>query len=682
MDNLTVRQRFILNNLIEKGPLSMKGLSQQIDVSERTILREISAINSFIKEYSLRISEFGGNIQLNGNADNIQRVKNLFEGIPLLWMLTQEQRQLLITAQLLLAKEPIKSAFFSYQFNVVEGTIIFYLDKIENFLKMKNLELVRKRGYGIEVLGSEWSKRNAFAELLYNYSSMGKLLSYLYEDESDYMIENFFNTVFNHELINKTKKIIKKINERGNILKDNDISYFSAFIHILLSIERTNSDMAIELPEYIIDNALSLKDGCLIRDIDEILKEEGIKLPKGELSYIAIHLYGDNNIYINDEYSKDGFEIEDLIHEIINIVNKKLNIDIKCDNQLMTGLKQHINPALYRLTLGLEIRNPVINEIREYYRELFEAVDYACRIVFSKYNISVPLNEVGYITMHVGAALERQKTLKSSLRILIICPNGIGTAKILCNKLKDKFPQIGEMDVCSLREMEERVKIGYDIVLSTVDINKKPISDITVISPFLPSSDVDKISSLIRGKLEENNVKHSVFSIYERSEAENEKDFSAADEMLKNFQLKYISKGSIEGVIAEISDFLYSSKFIKNKDKVESKIRKREEQGSVVVPDSHTALIHIRTDEIDSPFLGVFRLENFIEMRSIGVSTENVDTFLVMIARKNESDYILEILGKISIAMVEDKEFIKDLRFGDVKDIRKKLIEVINREEI
>ena len=178
MDGFTVRQKFILSNLIEKGPLSIKGLSQQVDVSERTIMREVSSMNDWLKKYRLHISECGGRLVISGNQKDIDMICKLFDRIPPLWLLTQEQRQVLITAQLLLAKEPIKSAYFGCQFNVVEGTIIFYLDKIEGWLGTKNLKLIRRRGYGLEVIGSDWSKRNAFAELLYNYKSISELLAF------------------------------------------------------------------------------------------------------------------------------------------------------------------------------------------------------------------------------------------------------------------------------------------------------------------------------------------------------------------------------------------------------------------------------------------------------------------------------------------------------------------------
>lgn len=682
MDGFTVRQKFILNNLIEKGPLSTKGLSQQIDVSERTILREVASINDWLKQYRLRISDSGGKLAVHGRREDIDTVRKLFDGVPLLWLLTQEQRQVLITAQLLLAKEPIKAAYFSCQFNVVEGTVIFYLDKIESWLRTKNLKLVRKRGYGLEIIGSGWSKRNAFAELLYNYKSISELLAFLYEDSNDYSLHAFFNVTFGERLVAKVKDMLKRLYAESNVLKANDVDYFSAFIHLLLAVERTEQNMPIDLPEYLVKEILEKSGFSFIQDIENVLAENGIKLPDSELAYLAIHLAEDDNRFAEEKMPKElGFDLEDSIKEIIHLTGKRLGISIAADNQLLGGLKQHIGPALYRLAMGLEVRNPAINEIKEYYSDLFDAVDYACRLVFSKYNLILPANEVGYVTMHIGAAIERQHGFGNKLRVLVICPNGISTVKILFGKLKNKFPEIDEIDVCSLREMDEKIKGNYDVILSTVDTSRKENHEILVISPFLPNKDIERVSALIQAKAAEGGPRKPAAAGFYDGAKETEADFQDADNILQNLKLRTIAAADIQDAIKKIVYELHASNVITEKEIVEKRIMKREEKGSVVIPGSHVALIHVRTQEIDAPFVGVFRLESFIGMKSAGFSTENVDTILVMLARKNERDYILEMLGKISASMVESESFINVLRFGAVTDIRNELIEIINREE-
>lgn len=684
MDAFTVRQKFILSSLIEKGPLSIKDLAQQIDVSERTIMRELASINDWLKKHKLHIFKNGDNLVIRGNQSDLETIRKLFVGIPPLWLLTQEQRQVLITAQLLLSKEPIKSAYFGSQFNVVEGTIIFYLDKIESWLRTKNLKLIRRRGYGLEIIGSDWSKRNAFAELLYNYKSISELLAFLYEDNNDYSLHAFFEVTFGKKLVASVKGMMKQLYSESRMLKDNDVDNFSTFIHLLLAIERTRSNMPIELPEDIVKDTLFMNDFSIIKDLKNILRENEIELPESELAYLAIHLMEDRNIYSEEEKipKELGFDLEDAVWEIVSITSKRLDIPIASDNQLVTGLGQHINPALYRLTMGLEVRNPIINDIKEYYKELYEAVDYACKVVFSKYNLILPANEVGYVTMHIGAAIERQQGIQSKLRVLVICPNGISTVKILCGKLKTKFPEIDEIDACSLREMDEKLKESYDLVLSTVDVNKKSFNDILFISPFLPSKDVERVGALIKNKMGESGGLKKTRNVgFSNDKDETEADYDAADNMFQMLKLKTVASDDIHSTIREIILELNDSGVIGEPERVESQILKREAKGSVVIPGSHIALVHIRTEEIDAPFVGVFRLEHYIQMKSTGFSVENVDTILVMLARKNERDFILELLGKISASLVESDQVINVLRLGDIADIRNELIEIINMEE-
>ena len=85
MEQLTVRQKFIMNNLMEKGPLAIRGLSQQIEVSERTILRETSALNDRLKQHKVRISESGGRLHIDGAERDLAKVSRFY------WLIRQKE---------------------------------------------------------------------------------------------------------------------------------------------------------------------------------------------------------------------------------------------------------------------------------------------------------------------------------------------------------------------------------------------------------------------------------------------------------------------------------------------------------------------------------------------------------------------------------------------------------------
>lgn len=680
MVDLTARQKFILNKIIEKGPLNVKDLSDQIDVSNRTISREIAAINGFLSDKKAMINENNSIVEIRGKKENIKVIQESLGCIPLQWLLSQEQRMLLITAELLTSNEPYKSAYFSYQFNVVEGTISLYMDKIEQWLSIHNLKLIRKRGYGIEISGPEWNKRNSFTELLYEYKPIDELLAFVYGSKDDPTIKVFFKTLFGEELLTIAKKLLEPVSSR--MLDMDDMAYFSSFIHILLSIKKTKLGLPIKLPSYLVQDILSSNEFSIIQSIKEKLEVLKIDIIDDELAYIAIQLMGNKYIYkANRKFEELGISLEDLSSEVISEVAKRLNIKIDCDEQLILGLSQHFNPALYRINMGIQVKNPLIDQIKEYYGDLFMAVNYACKLIFSKYNITMPQDEIGFITMHIGAAIERSSINSNKLSALVICPNGIGTARILSSKIKASIPNIETITISSFKEWSEGNN-NYDIVLSTVNIDRKTkYKNIITVSPFLQSEDIDRINLYIKNYLSNGSSLNSITSLsnVEKEESYKKDKYDIINGILENLQPEYIDTSSIEKLIDIIAKDLFNKGLISDKNEIKHLIQQREEIGNVVIPNCHVALLHTRSDAVKSPLVSVYRLKRGMKLKSVGFADENVDTFIVMLARKSEHSYILEEMGKISISLMEHKAFTEVLRIGYMKDLRSSFVKILNR---
>jgi mannitol operon transcriptional antiterminator len=683
MTELTARQKFVLNTLIEKGSLKAKNLSQQIDVSTRTISRDILAINKFLSDKNLLIHENNSNIHLEGRKEAIKDIQQSLGGIPLQWLLSQEQRMLLITAQLLVAHEPYKSAYFSYQFNVVEGSISLYMDKIEQWLNIHNLLLSRKRGYGIMVEGSEWNKRRTFVELIYEYKPIDEILAFVYGSKNDPAINAFFKTIFGEELIIIAKNLLEQISKEISTSVD-DLAYFSSFVHILLSLKKTKLGYPIDLPQYLVQDILLSNEFSIVNKIKTYLASLNISLLDSEVAYIAIQLMGNKYIYKNDRKFKElGVSTEILSSEVVYEVNKKLNIGIECDDQLILGLTQHFNPALYRINMGIQVKNPLVNEIKKYYGELFKAVDYACRLVFSKYNIKMPQDEIGYITMHIGAAIERNNSHNRKLSALVICPNGVGTARILSNKIKAAIPSIASIDISSFKDWSES-NSNYDIILSTVNIEQKTDSKkIIIVSPFLQDRDIDEINDFIKSYKPRKNLISNIIELnnIERIIEPINDEYNVINNILKDLQLEFLDTNDFDNLITLVTENLLDKGLITDKGEIKQLILKREELGSVVIPNCHLAFLHTRSDSVKNPLVAVYRLKKPMKLKSSGFAAENVDTFMVLLARKNEDSNVLEKMGKISIALIEDEQFTETLRLGDIKDLRNSIIEIINEEE-
>lgn len=680
MNNLTPRQQFILSTVLNEGTFNAKRLHKDLDISERTILREISAINKSLKKNSVIIfNDEEMNLSVSGKRENIQEIRESLEMAPIPWLFSKEQRQIVIICELLVSKEPLKASYFCHKFNVVMGSISLDIDNIEERLIAKNLCVIRKRSYGISIQGSEWNKRNTLVELFFDFKPFEDLVAFLYDEKNDPIVTAFFNIIFGNEVITLVKNILKNIDL--DYLKGNDVKYFSLFIQVLLSIKKTESGEGIYLPNEIKDNILSLEEYKKIQHLGKILEENNIILPEDELIYLCLYLSDYKYFFNNKHFIESDINYENISEEVTEEISKKIHVNISKDDQLIKDLAQHFRQTFYMLNLGLKVINPLISEIKEHYSELYSIIKNICRLIFSRYNLKIPPEEVGYITMHIAVAMQKQQEMQKNIKVLVVCPSGIGTARILCNKVKTLFNDIGVIDVVSLHDINNIIhKNEYDLILSTVPVSFKEKDNLIVVSHFMTETDIENIGNFI-AEFKANNRRELELSNEAGENEVTNYEYELANNMVKNFQLKKCNSESLIDLIDFIVNDIHEINIGEDKEVIRELIIKREENGNVVIPGSHVALIHTRSDKITSPFVGVYRINKPLEMKSIGFSTEEVDTFIVMFARNNESNYILKILGKISVSLIEKKEFIETLKLSNAIEIRDYLINIINNEE-
>lgn len=682
MKDLTPRQKFVLNKVLYEDSINIKNLQKQLNVSVRTILREISSLNTDLKKYNIKIfNDEEMNLSISGNKENIQEIKTSLNSVPIQWLFTKEQRQIIIACELLVSKEPLKASYFSHKFNVVMGSVSLDLDNIEKVLITKNLCLIRKRSYGISIEGSEWNKRNAFVDLLFEFKPFDDLLSYFYNRKFDSAVKSFFEITFGKRIIDLAKEVLNEADFQ--YLKINDVKYLSLFIQVLLSIKKTENSENIILPQKVKEDITVLEDYQRIKSLEESLKKSNIVLPEDELVYLYLYLSDYKYLHKKDGNNVESdISYEDVVMELVTEVSKKINLELSIDDQLIKDLSRHFKQSFYMLNLGLRVINPLINEIEEHYSELFKIINNRCKLIFSRYNLKIPREEVGYITMHIDVAIQRQQSILRKIKVLVVCPGGIGTSKILSNKIKSLFPDIESISIGSLHDINDSISENkYDLILSTVPMASKESNNIIEVSPFMTQENIEKVSNFIFNLKVRNQEKFIDMPNMSNKNEISSDEYEIANSIIKNFQLERANVSTFADLINYIVDDISEKNFVNDKNVVRDLIFQREEKGNVVVPGTNVALIHTRSDELTTPLIGVFRLKKPLRMASVGFSTEDVDTFLVMLARNSESNYILQLLGKVSIALIESKEFIDILKLGNIKDIRNYLINIVNIEE-
>lgn len=107
-------------------------------------------------------------------------------------------------------------------------------------------------------------------------------------------------------------------------------------------------------------------------------------------------------------------EIE-VTNEIIKIAQEK--IDNKLSNNIYLTLTDHIHFAITRTKEGLEIKNPLIWEIKKFYQKEYQIGVQAIQIVKEKLGIELSIDEAAVIALHIVNASQGGYNLNKTYQI-------------------------------------------------------------------------------------------------------------------------------------------------------------------------------------------------------------------------------------------------------------------------
>jgi len=99
-------------------------------------------------------------------------------------------------------------------------------------------------------------------------------------------------------------------------------------------------------------------------------------------------------------------EIVGVSEEIIAMCEKEFGEKLK--EAIHVSLPDHINFAILRTNKGIRIENPFISEIKTLYPREFALAEQAVTMLDERFGIKLPYDEIGFICMHIKAALSSQ----------------------------------------------------------------------------------------------------------------------------------------------------------------------------------------------------------------------------------------------------------------------------------
>ena len=107
-----------------------------------------------------------------------------------------------------------------------------------------------------------------------------------------------------------------------------------------------------------------------------------------------------------------------IAEEIVSMIREKS--DLTLDDNIYITLTDHISMSLEREKNQIVLHNPMLMEIRQFYKKEFALAKEAAKIIYRHMGIHISEDEMGFITLHIVNATLNQRADKLILSLQMI----------------------------------------------------------------------------------------------------------------------------------------------------------------------------------------------------------------------------------------------------------------------
>ncbi|RCW47365.1 MULTISPECIES: BglG family transcription antiterminator [unclassified Halanaerobium] len=541
------------------SPITIQALADKLTISRRTVRKDLKELQKFLDKKGFKlIKKPNVGVWLELDDNEMELLQNeLLDNLKNSKQLTPKQRQNYIL-KLIFENSDYNVSDLSRELYVSDATIYKDLKDIRDWLKKYNLQLIKNEN-GLNIEGKEKNWRKFTAELLVKVQNESILNNFLNINDDNSRIDqsvyrslkDLFTDVNMDRLIEVLENILIEV-ENELDFSFTDQTFNGLIIHTAISIERLKANKNIVMDKDSLNSLKNKEEYRIAKFIaKKINKELDISLPDSEIGYMCLHILGSKSLKNVDTDNLDDLlktvdpEIIETASSIIEMSEDILNVSLQNDRKLFTGLILHLRPAVNRLRYGLSLRNPLLENIKKNYPNVFGAA-WATSIIFKeKLDLQIKEEEVAYIALHLGAALERRKR---TVNLLLVCGSGIGTAQLLASKLQENFVNINISDSISLHSLKNYNLTSIDLIISTVPvkIEEKPFIQV---NPLLLEEDIKKIKGELtqfKNSLSFNTYAEIDNSLFDKDLIFPDLNINSKEELLNFLINKLVQKGIVK----------------------------------------------------------------------------------------------------------------------------------------
>lgn len=388
------------------------------NLDKEKFYRMLEEFNQKLEKQSLKKLEYkNGLLAIPDKVENFEETRYFINQKT--FILTEVERQSLIYLLIFINKTPLSISLFQTYLQVSKNTILSDLKKLREELMSENIQVEYSRKKGFYLNFEEKMLQEKAWYFLQNLS----------EDSGFYILSKVLNdkkplTIF------KNNQLLKKMMQELQI----EIVY-SRYLSTLLF-------------------------ACLLRhrtfeknseNINDLLKSLIIGMSDGKSA-----IGQDNGLYR-------------MAFNIMENVMKLAAIEFDDFTKTFMALLAHLTPAYYRIRNHFELKNVLLERIKNEYHSLFLLMDNALRPLKDEVG-EISESEKAYFVILFGGEIYKNKYSGQSLKAIVLCVNGISSSLIMQKRLESLFPTMEFILSARVSHFEKLPINSYDIIFSTVPL--------------------------------------------------------------------------------------------------------------------------------------------------------------------------------------------------------------------
>ena len=442
-------------------------------------------------------------------------------------------------------------------------------------------------------------------------------------DSGTWHSEEYFYGYIKYENLEITRDFLELIGKELGLEIDEE-NYNRVFSYILMLInfdelydnkeELLSRNFLFHTPEYL---AVERILGKLFKEND---RKESPK--KAKLLLITDLIMGINISGLKDDIFYKWINEEAVAEEITDKISDMINLNLRGDKILITGLIDNLKFSIYRIKNDIQIINSVFKDLILNKDKNIEIVKKAVEETEKEFKINFTEYELAAMAYLVRASIKRTKR-NNIKKVLLICGLGYGSSKILEESLKENY-ELDIVDVIPYYLADDLIPAykEVDFILSTIEIHRQfEVSygiPIIKINPVMQKEDFEKLAeygieknktsvslkkllSIIEGNAEISDRQKLIDSLKNEFEDRIINDIQKTGytlkKLLKKENVKFIDKAeSWKEAIFQSGDLLVSNKKV-TLEYVHEMIELVEKHGPYIVLEEGIAMPHAGISE-------------------------------------------------------------------------------------